>query len=1014
MENTPQLYRLVVRGYLAEHAPEKVILVLLNRIGAKRSEDYLRSLESSEAFELVRSDDRETVDQYAQALTRAGLDVRVETSASAFRQPTPTIKPLAGDGRPAGKQVRAGNDPSADASVRRHPVRRLVLAGIVGTLLLFFGLAGYLFYWFNNSGGAAVTAAEDALASEDLIALAHADVSRLRFLDQYLFGAFDPESLPFDTEQQRFLNKLVHGPADLYHRADQLLFALYNSDPKEATNRVVVLHGEFDQQSFVDTLKPDHEIETVQGGFLKVVAKPASSDRFVCPGDRQQSRPLFLKVSEQWAVLSDSNWQNARLWERLQKSAQPQQDMTRWRDYRSDRLASLMVLRPGTSAGQIGAVNGMLLNTASAGSAQLEALAMGLNAGVMPVALKVNARVYSPAGDRWISETGNRIQKMLDDAHDGIQHLSSSVADTVRGTRISAGADRLDIDISLDKTLLKTPEQLVQGIFGIATGPDQPAEVPTEIINDSPTDHMNTSNLAVVPFVKGEHDIVPLFSGGPFGVDLGSISKNDDGLFELDVLGKLQLAGLADGTLLEGPMLSIAVSSVTDRDGNELLRDERCLDDVSFWGRNHEPETQNSLFVSNGQVGVRKSVRLRAGSSAEAIDRISGTVSFGWPAQVTRIVLDIGAGQQVEHNGLSFHLGDVSNGRVRYQLSGQTDNLLEVRALNARNQVLRQEWSMSDGFTGRVTQSFHGVVEGLELYIADQFANREVSFALTDLLREVPSDRGGLAPIAAPEKVDTAIWQRASRLDLDALAVDPSDWNLWGEERNTAIIGRLDRAPVRLLVTHRLASWAYEPKAHLYFPVVPELQGVLGALSYRIDEPAQQNQTEHPVMVHYPRLNSTGEVSVERQLEGIPFALLNFPLSVSLEPEEKLQRLTGELVFRLPTETDRHELAVAALWESIEIGGMEVSLESMEHGMFAGYKLRLRGDLSALVNLYGLTADGQRVPASPMNFQSDGSLTATLPFTTGMTAVELITATQQQTFAYPFDLQPDYANKLQP
>ncbi len=130
-----------------------------------------------------------------------------------------------------------------------------------------------------------------------------------------------------------------------------------------------------------------------------------------------------------------------------------------------------------------------------------------------------------------------------------------------------------------------------------------------------------------------------------------------------------------------------------------------------------------------------------------------------------------------------------------------------------------------------------------------------------------------------------------------------------------------------------------------------------------------------------------------------------------LKEKEQLDRLTGELIIRLPQKTRFEEMALNTLWSGQSREGITVTFTEVARGMFPGFSLKVEGDLEKLVNLHGIGADGTQITASPINFQSGGYWTMTLPFGHGIKNIELIIAEEQKTFRYPFNFKVKYPEK---
>ncbi|MCI5122960.1 MAG: hypothetical protein D3925_00415, partial [Candidatus Electrothrix sp. AR5] len=367
------------------------------------------------------------------------------------------------------------------------------------------------------------------------------------------------------------------------------------------------------------------------------------------------------------------------------------------------------------------------------------------------------------------------------------------------------------------------------------------------------------------------------------------------------------------------------------------------------------------------------------------------------------------AGEAIEHGGLRFYLSSIKKDSVSYHISGNATRLVEIRGLNKAGQVLQHGWLMNDKNTGRATQSFAGQIEALEVFIADNVFAQKTKFELTDLFQAGKDEKKDKTPAwFAPEKISLADWNAYKKLKLKKLQIDPDkDWYTGG--KNARPIAEANWSPIRLFISHTPKEWGNNPTAHLYFPQLKELPGVLSGISYRIDEPAPKEGATlryHPASYWY---NSTsGEVVVKHTVQGKPFALTSFPLITGLEDKQKLDRLKGELFFRLPQKTRTEKMALNELWDGQTKEGVIVTLTEVARGMFPGYRLKIEGTLEKLVNLHGIGADGKPVLASPINFQAGGYWTMTLPFGHGIESIELVIATEQKILKYPFNFKADY------
>ncbi len=537
-------------------------------------------------------------------------------------------------------------------------------------------------------------------------------------------------------------------------------------------------------------------------------------------------------------------------------------------------------------------------------------------------------------------------------------------------------------------------------------------EIPTEQIDENPQRYANL-NLSGLPAYKDKYSSQPpLFSRGAFAVDFKSIQPNKEGVLEIWLEGKVGLPEHQDRRFNDIGKLSMSVSSVQDATGKELLRDELCLTRHDLMGKspNHEEEANANHHQDHGWVW--KHVRLIPSVRVEQIARIKGELSFIMPSQVRRFEVPLKAGKAVEHRGMRFYLSGIKPSEISYQVSGASEHLLEVRGLNKNGQVLRRGWKMSSMEGGQSTQSFNGEVKALEIYVAERYFRRKTRYELADLFR-MPEKKEEKKPVEwyAPERIEAKRWQEYAALNLDKLTIDPKkDWNIW--DKNIMPIAEGSWAPIRMFITHTPKQWGNNPMAHLYFPQLQELPGVLSGLSYRVDEPAEKEGAA----VHYHKASywynsNSGEVVVKHALEGHAIALNSIMLQTALADNQKLERLKGEIIFRLPKQTQSTKLSLNDLWKGQTVNGVTVTVTEVSGGTFPGYGMKIEGNIEKLVNLHGLSSAGERVAASTVNFQTGGYWIMTMPFGKGIEEVELVTASAQEVLRYPFDFVPKYSGK---
>src|SRR6185437_7219980 len=216
---------------------------------------------------------------------------------------------------------------------------------------------------------------------------------------------------------------------------------------------------------------------------------------------------------------------------------------------------------------------------------------------------------------------------------------------------------------------------------------------------------------------------------GPFGVRLDEIrqgAKADAGL-ELVVAA---FANAIPNVTGDGARTRLFVDSVKAKDGRELLLHQEC-------GRQRNSEPADFSSVSAPRLQASKTVQLIAGTGARAIERVDGHIELRWPTRTETIRLAHPAmGTLIEKDGVALRLTKVAGRSVGYEVSGERDRLLALRALNAAGQPLDRTMMAASDFLfgdGRTVEAnYAGSIDAVELVLAAEEHELSYRFALSD------------------------------------------------------------------------------------------------------------------------------------------------------------------------------------------------------------------------------------------------------------------------------------------
>ncbi|KPJ88722.1 MAG: hypothetical protein AMJ53_16470, partial [Gammaproteobacteria bacterium SG8_11] len=479
-------------------------------------------------------------------------------------------------------------------------------------LLLLVGSAGgYMWYWTKAPLPVEAQAAEAALADGHLVAIAHINVAKFIQLNRFMFGELDPEMLPMQTEDKDLINALFNGPANLREKSDQLLFAVHVPVPSRAV-RTLLLSGRFDKDAVLRTLESYYLLKDSEGESWYVMQEKPTQTDATCPSKTpgtlsKQSWYLFL--GPKLAMIVDDRNYGAQLLDRFEAGAPAAQDIGRWEQYRADQLASLMVMSiPGASKALSG-MSGMAAQQAATEHQEVTGVAASLGLDLLARGLNANLSLISN-DTTWKRNTTDEIRQQLLELKDDTRRVTPTLAKLLSQIQVSDRTEALEIDVVLDGSILENLSQVMQESFssmfqvGISVGQqDGPLE---EQLQREPKNYAANAAFASLPELElAPHDTKPLFKQDAFTIDLGSIRINESALVELQLQSKValpkgesQFGGERTGEF------SLAVDSVEDTMGNDLRRDERCVEPNEIFHRspNHQPETTTSIFQEHAQI----------------------------------------------------------------------------------------------------------------------------------------------------------------------------------------------------------------------------------------------------------------------------------------------------------------------------------------------------------------------------------------------------------------------------
>ena len=875
-------------------------------------------------------------------------------------------------------------------------MKKLALALLMGVVALGAGL--YVLVWRPLFVlPETLPRVEQALATPDMLVLAGINAKQAVFLERWFMDtpAASPPSGPLPATGERgLLEHLRAGHVDARRDLDYMLYALYPSKAS-AVRQAVALIGRFDPKAIgaylVDELHAKPAIVNGRTSYEVTLTDPNSCN-----------------AATSWAVTPERDWilvsdpaSHAALASRL--AGPPQGDAAEirwWHELAISDVAGIAIRRPkpGASIPFIG-------TAADAMTPQIEAFEHAyLGLGIKPVPPEGQLRLVLDAKDApRAAEQVKAWAASVAQSRDRWAAAMPVVARLYDDLSIRTEGARSTVDVTVNRAtvarLQDVGNELISQIFGGfgLQASTQTAGASTEQIETTPAKFEAAASIAAL----GAYDPSVQFAekvdvkAGPFGVRLDAIRLGktpEDGL-------ELAVAGFANGipNLTASPdRAKLMIESVTSATGQELLKPEDCGRD-----RNGKPADFTSTMAP--RLSATKTVHLIAGTDAHALQRIAGRIALRLPTKTEAVTMaELKPGSVVEKYGARLTINQVAGGTLSYQITGERERVLLIRALNAKGQPLASSMKISgdlllgSGTAGRT--DFSGTIKSVEIVFAAEEQSAEFPFALTNF-----SLAGEPRQIARDDAPD---FQPYSHQALRA--------------QFTAPLPPLEKAQPRLAVAQAAPFEISLDKAQPFFQLSlsmtvrgPDAPGFrrrfnLGELQLtRVTlkdgsvltppAPAGPGKTDRSVWLVPLRFMSSAK-------KGALATTLNFSIDTKAKPDD-LQSLAGTLSLRYPVILETLRLDDLAVGQSVKSGNAKVTVTARTRQSLT---LETSDGADRVVYVRLLDAQGQALMFSGPEAAAlpDGGARIDLSPFNAPTHAEIVIAREMQTETLPFTLAP--------
>ncbi|WP_346838874.1 hypothetical protein [Microbulbifer sp. SAOS-129_SWC] len=943
-------YRLIFRGKLQDSTGRAEAIARL-ATALKITEDVVeRSFFRQWPKTVFESDDRAKVDNIRRIFHRAGAELELlETAQSTPPEAAPPTSAAAS----APSSAPPSAPPSAPSSTR--PSRRAPLwAGAALVLCAAVGLAAwYTLPLWHHEESPQLPALEAALAQQDLLLLAHVDVHRAAELEKRYLGSDDSALVPAAGSGDLF-GDLMRAGVDPREAVDLALVGAYPGDDGFAI--AGVLQGHFDRERVQRFLRTHYELLPPVDGdsAIRVRTAPASS----C----QQARIFAVDITPQRIVFAPPQ-RLAPLLQRLQQQAEAEIPLQAWRDFRGTRIASVGIFAPKSAAKGVHGIAGMMLSGASGDLAAIEAGYLGVQASVAPPGLVLSAAASSSDGD-FLDRKQAALDSALAEVRSKLDQRLPELARLFERVSVFRRHNQLGAEVSLDRhfsdDIRRAVDAALTGLFASTDIKLAGASAPTEQIDKDAAKFDRQYDPAQLPSFAdspGLADAPSAWSDGPFALGVESIGVADTGAPFVELQARARgLQNMAD----DGHTARVIVADALDAAGQSLLDTPGCGSDKNRQAADFGSASSGSLYNNGEATDYRenratKKIQLRSGARLDQVAQIRGAIELLQPVEtIDKVVHAPFAGKSLEFGGARVAFGEIEAGSLSYRSSGDTGQILAVRALNAKGQVLRRAGGSSFGPVlggSRLHNArYYGVPQTMQVTFAKATQKIRYPFELRNIYPQPRST--SYSPPFATHAAEPGQLQQA--LQASVPAKKDSDYF-------SPPLGRAQAGPLRLALTQLQVSRALGLMAQfdLRAPLLPGLEHNLSGASLEVDTVVNASGEEQPLQTTQKfALTRPGWLFNGKWQNNADYLEAQTGLQQLHYDGGRPQSLKGSITLHFPLALQQRRIDTIEYGKTYSIDGVQLVPKALGR---RDLSLQLGGETGRLAAIEVLDADGKRI-----------------------------------------------------
>ena len=619
--------------------------------------------------------------------------------------------------------------------------------------------AGYfLFTKFITPEGlpAKVVQAEEVIATSSTIAIASADMTYIRKIQDLFKQIKDPTPLAppvVSKTEKTLLDNLNARGVNLLNDTDYGLAAIDVAEKKPAYT--VVLFGRFSKDKIKRAIAPDYSIDDSTASYLLISKNPEQEkkvDPCIVKTAETETGPkqLALHIQNDRVLLSSPELMPVLL-KRFKANAQARVSLSKWREFRKGKaVAGAFLAANKAKKGAVDLPSALILGALS--NQPLQELYAGAVVKLIPepgFTLMVDAH---SSNTNWPVEVKNNFDTSIKESVNELDGMPTLIA-LMKTLNLEAKGNVLHFKTMLNRKTLdnleKIPGEFLQMAFSGVFDTQEGGQVGEEqIVKESEIEKYQPQFAfsSVQPFDGKNMFHKPDTVVGPFGIRLKKMGlyATDDSVIELSIT--------ADGKGFENlsaefmhkseqlPPASLSITSVEDLEGNNLLREEQCgkarNQALTSLNTSRDKEFVDGNWITKSiKVSGDKSVRLQPNVLLAQVAKVKGKIAVRAATKTrTQTVRAPFARKVVETDKVRMYFRKSRNGTVNYTLSGDQGQVLAIRAKNAKGQYLSSGSSSAFGKeTKMVSKRFKGKVAAVEVVVADQMQSQEYPFEISQV-----------------------------------------------------------------------------------------------------------------------------------------------------------------------------------------------------------------------------------------------------------------------------------------